>query len=145
MPSGGSSASAAGTELDSVFTKDSYIPLFDGQPSSYQEWRKRIHIYHMKMTMQKRGAESVLNLIGSLQGNAWRIVEGFDLTKVNEATAFDKVVGLLDAAFKYDTRVRLPQDFDGYFSMSRKPGTSLLTYVTEHDEKLRKIEEHGVK
>ena len=40
----------------------------------------------------------------------------------------------------------LPQDFDGYFShLSRKPGETLLSFVTEHDEKLRKIEEHGIK
>ena len=138
-----STASAA--TIDSQFTKDSYIPVFDGQPGSYQEWRKRIHIYHLKMKLQKRATESVLNLIGSLQGNAWKLVEGYDLTKVEDDQAFDKVISMLDTAFQYDTRVRMPQDFDACFNLSRRPGTSLLSFVTEHDEKLRKITDHGIK
>ena len=123
---------------NSNFTKDSFIPLFDGQPSSYQEWRKRISIYHLKMKMHKRQAEAVLNLIGSLHGTAWKLVESFDLTKVDKEGAFDDVLKLLDAAFKYDNH--------GYFShLGRRPGETLLSFVTEHDEKLRKIEEHGIK
>ena len=97
------------------------------------------------MKIQKRATESVLNLIGSLQGNAWKLVEGYDLTKVEDDQAFDKVISMLDTAFQYDTRVRMPQDFDAYFNLSRRPGTSLLSFVTEHDEKLRKITEHGIK
>ena len=44
--------------------------------------RKRINIYHVKMKLQKRTGGSVLNPIGSLQGAAWQIVEGFDLKNV---------------------------------------------------------------
>ena len=97
------------------------------------------------MKLQKRTAESVLNLIGSLQGSAWKLVEGFDLTKVEDDQSFEKVISTLDTAFQYDARVRMPQDFDAYFNLSRRPGTSLLSFVTEHDEKLRKITEHGIK
>ena len=39
----------------------------------------------------------------------------------------------------------MPQDFDNYFNLNRKPGTSLLSYCTEHDEKYRKVAEHGIK
>ena len=131
--------------LDGTSLKDSYIPVFDGQPSSYQEWRKRIGIYHLKMKLQKRTAESILNIIGSLQGTAWKLVEGFDLDKIDKEGTFDDLMKLLDNAFRYDSRVRLPQDFDAYFShLSRKPGETLLSYVTEHDEKLRKVQEHGI-
>ena len=76
--------------------------MFDGSPSSYQEWRKRIHIYHLKMKLQKRAVESVLNIIGSLQGTAWKLVESFDVTKIDEASSFDAVIALLDGAFQYD-------------------------------------------
>jgi hypothetical protein len=107
---------------DGTSLKDSYIPVFDGQPSSYQEWRKRIGIYHLKMKLQKRTAESILNIIGSLQGTAWKLVEGFDLDKIDKEGTFDDLMKLLDNAFRYDSRVRLPQDFDAYFShLSRKP------------------------
>ena len=82
---------------DGTSLKDSYIPVFDGQPSSYQEWRKRIGIYHLKMKLQKRTAESILNIIGSLQGTAWKLVEGFDLDKIDKEGTFDDLMKLLDA------------------------------------------------
>ena len=133
-------------QFDNTSTKDSFIPLFDGQPSSYQEWRKRIKIYQMKMAIQKRQAEAVLNLIGSLQGTAWKIVESFDLSRADKDGAFEEILKLLDAGFQYDDRVQLPQDFENFFSSSgRRPGQTLLSYVTDFDEKLRKIEHHGVK
>ena len=81
--------------LDSNFTKDSFIPMCDGSPSSYQEWRKRIHIYHLKMKLQKRAGESVLNIIGSLQGTSWKLVESFDVTKLGESMSFDSVIAFV--------------------------------------------------
>ena len=144
-PTTSSASTAAAPSLETNYTKDSYIPIFDGNPSSYQEWRKRIHIYHLKMKLQKRAIESVLNIIGSMQGTAWKLLESFDVTKLDEEKSFDMVIEVLDSAFQYDARVRLPVDFDNYFGLSRKPGTTLLSYVTDHDEKYRKVNEHGVK
>ena len=96
------------------------------------------------MNIQKRSAGSILNIIGSLQGTAWRLVENSDLSKIDGDTAFDNL--MLDNAFQCDARVRLPQDFDGYLShLSWKPGETLLSFITNHDEKLRKVEEHGTK
>ena len=152
-------SSTSSSTLDTNFTKDSYIPVFDVNPSSYQEWRKRISIYHLKMKLQKRSVETVLNPIGSLQGTAWKLVESFDVTKIDEQESFDDVsfffpphlftaMGLssiLDAASKYDARVRMPQDFDAHFNFSRRRGSTLLHFVTEHDEMLRKLAKHGVK
>ena len=86
--------------LDGTSLKDSYIPVFDGQPSSYQEWKKRIGIYHLKMKLQKRTAESILSIIGSLQGTAWKLVEGFDLDKIDKEGTFDDLMKLLDNAFR---------------------------------------------
>ena len=100
-----------------------FIPMFDGQPQSHQELRKRISIYHLKIKNQKRSAESILNIIGSLQGTAWRLVENYDLSKIDGDTAIHDLMKTLDKAFQYDARVCLPQDFDGYFShLSQKPG-----------------------
>ena len=56
-------------------TKDNYVPLFSGAPSDYREWRKRITLYMTKMKLLKREAEGVLNLISSLSGTAWKVVE----------------------------------------------------------------------
>ena len=137
---------AGTTTLDTTSLRDSFIPQFDGQPQSYREWRKRIAIYHHKMTLQKRSGESLLNLIGSLQGAAWKVVEDYDLKKIEKEGAFDELMGMLDKAFAYDDRVQMPQDFENFFTHNlRKPGSTLLQFCTEFDEKLRRLQAHGVK
>ena len=143
-----STATGSNPTLDTNQTRDSYIPLFSGQHSDYKEWRKRIKIYMMRMTMTKRGHEAILNLIGSLTGVAWKVAEAYDLEDLEKKPAdqhFDKLLKLLDAAFEYDSRVQLPADFDRYFvSLQRKPGQTLLQYVTEHDECLRRLSDHKI-
>ena len=125
-------------------TRDSFIPLFSGQPADYKEWRKRIHIYYRKMGLTKRNGEAVLNIIGSLQGSAWRLVEDFNLDECEKESAFESIIKLLDGHFEYDTRVQLPSDFDGYFGLQRKPGQTLLAYVSDHAELHKKLEKHGI-
>ena len=56
-------------------------------------------IYAKKMEFSKRTQEVVLNLLGLLQGTAWRIVEDFDLNKVNDPEGFENIPKQLDAAF----------------------------------------------
>lgn len=132
-------------DLESPSIKDNYIPLFDGTPGTYREWRKRILIYTRKMQLQKREGEAVLNLLGSLQGSAWRILEDYDLDKAEETGAMSKILDILDKSFRYDDKVELPADFSRYFEqLGRRPGQTLLQFVTEHDECLRRIQKHGV-
>ena len=133
------------TELDTQSLRDSFIPTFDGTTAGYREWRKRIVIYAKKMELSKRTQEAVLNLLGSLQGTAWRVMEDYDLNKANDPQAFDKILSQLDAVFQYDDKVEMPADFTAYFdSAGRRPGQTLLQFVTEHDEKLRRLEKHKV-
>ena len=73
---------SATAPLDQQSTRDSYIPVFDGTPAGYKEWRKRITIYAKKMELTNRKNECVLNVLGSLQGTAWKLVEDFDLENV---------------------------------------------------------------
>jgi len=101
---------AATASLDQQSTRDSYIPIFDGTLAGYKEWRKRITIYAKKMELTNRKNECVLNLLGSLQGTAWKLVEDFDLEKAKEETAFKDILSLLDSAFQYDSKVELPAD-----------------------------------
>ena len=142
MSAGASSATA----LDQQSTRDSYIPVFDGTPANYKEWRKRIIIYAKKMELMNRKGECVLNLLGSLQGTAWKLVEDFDLESVSGDTALKDILALLDAAFQYDSKVEMPADFAAYFeSQGRRSGQSLLQFITDHDDRLRRVEKHGVK
>ena len=143
-----STAGSSNPVLDTNSTRDSFIPLFNGQHSEYKEWRKRIKIYMMRMSMTKRGHEAILNLVGSLTGVAWKVAEAYDLDDVEKKQAdehFNKLLKLLDAAFEYDNRVQLPADFDRYFvHLQRRSGQSLLQYVTEHDECLRRLSDHKI-
>ena len=112
--------------------------------AKYKEWRKRISLYHYKRKLAKRPGESVLNIIGSLTGSAWRLLEDFDIADAEKETAFPDVLKILDKHFQYDDRVQLPSDFDAYFGLSRKQGQTLLNYVTDHDDQLKKLERHGI-
>ena len=124
---------------DSASQRDSWIPTFTGQPSDYKEWRKRIQLYYHKMVLGKRRGEAILSIVGSLTGTAWRLVEDFDVTKAEEESAFDGLLKLLDGHFQYDDRVQLPVDFDNYFSLTRKPNQTLLSFVSDHDEFQHKV------
>ena len=97
--------------LDVQSTKDTYIPLFSGAPQDLikKEWRKRISIYYKKMELTSRKAEAVLNLIGSLQGTAWKLVEDFNLDDAGKDNAWRDLLKKLDSAFQYDARVQLPK------------------------------------
>ena len=144
MNPSGTSASTAGGGLDTTTTRDSFIPIFSGLPADYREWRKRITIYHQKMVISKRPSESILNIIGSMQGVAWKLVEDFPLDKLEDAKTFDALLDILDKSFQYDARVQLPADFDFYFGMHRKVGQSLLEHCTAHDDAVRRLAKHDV-
>lgn len=96
------------------------------------------------MELTNRKVETVLNLIGSLQGTAWKLVEDFNLDDTSQGSAFKDLLKKLDATFQYDSCVHLPNGFDNSFNMSRPAGQALLQHVTTHDELYRKIGEHSV-
>ena len=94
--------------------RDSYAPIFTGQPADYREWRQRIQIYHRKMSLSKRANESALNIVGSFRGVVWRLFEDWSLEKFEQDDSFEKVLEVLDGNFAYDQRVQLPNDFENY-------------------------------
>ena len=136
--------SSAGYQFNEGF----FHPFVQWPAQRDKEWRKRIKIYMMRMSMTKRGHEAILNLVGSLTGVAWKVAEAYDLDDLEKKPAdehFNKLLKLLDAAFEYDSRVQLPADFDRYFvHLQRRSGQSLLQYVTEHDECLRRLSDHKI-
>ena len=125
--------------------RDSYVPLFSGQPADYREWRQRIQLYRRKMLLSKRANESVLNIVGSFKGVVWRLFEDWSLEKLEKDDASDAILQVLDGNFAYDQRAQLPADFEGYFSLlQRLPGQTLLTYVNDHEEAYRRLLQHKV-
>ena len=102
-------------------------------------------IYYRKMSLAKKQREAVLNLLGSLTGTAWKLVEDFDQDTAEDADSFQKLLGMLDMSFQYDAKTELPADFAAYFEyQGRRSGQTILQYITEMDEHFRKLEKHGV-
>ena len=85
--------------------RDSYVPVFTGQPANYREWRQRIQLYHRKMSLTKRANESVLNIVGSFTGVTWRLFQDWGIEELEKENAFKKVIETLDANFSYDAKV----------------------------------------
>ena len=137
-------STAATTSPESPTQRDFYIPVFTGLPADYREWRKRISLYHAKMALSNRRGEAVINLVSSLTGAAWRLLEDFDVATAEKDGTFESILKTLDQHFEYDSRVQLPADFDAYFGLSRKSGQSLMEFVTLHNEHLKRLTKHGV-
>ena len=138
-----SSTSSSKDGTGYVDLRDSYVPVFSGQPADYREWRQRIHLYHRKMTISKRGNESVLNIVGSFTGVTWRLFQEWSIEELEKDGAFERLIKTLDANFAYDSRVQLPADFEQYFNLlNRPPGQTLLLYVADHEEAYRKLQQH---
>ena len=111
--------------MDVTSTKDSYIPLFSGQPSDYKEWRKRLTIYVLKMRMSKREAEGLLNVIGSLSGTAWKLLESFPIEEIEKQGAFDKILKIWTRPLSMTRR-------------SSSPATSIATSVAFNEDPARR-------
>ncbi|CAJ1454178.1 unnamed protein product, partial [Effrenium voratum] len=126
-------------------TRDNFIPLFDGKPSSYKEYRKRIMLYYLKMGISSKKKEATINLLTSLSGPAWRQVEHMVDAVTEKDDGFQDVIHQLDKAFQYDDRVEMPRTFEKFFyHLQRRPEMNLLAYCTEHREHLREIEKHKI-
>eukprot|EP00913_Durusdinium_trenchii_P003467 g3210.t1 len=98
------------------------------------------------MSLSKRQGEAILNLLGSLSGTAWKLCEDFNIDKAEDPEALSQILKILDGSFQYDSNVEMPADFSAYFeNLARKPGQTLLNFVTDHDDRLKQIEKHGVR
>lgn len=95
MSSGSSSlATTAGMEL----LTDSYIPVFSCHPSEHREWRQRTR--STRSWTPRKPTEAVLNLMTSLQGQAWRQIEPMVDELLAKEDAFDLILAELDKMFK---------------------------------------------
>ena len=145
MASNGPAASASAVGSSDV-VRDSFIPLFDGKPSSYREYRQRLVLYYKKMKLNKKPQEATINLMTSLTGMAWRQVEHLSEVAPESEEGFDMVLQALDKAFRYDSRVEMPRSLDRFFyGLFRKADQTLLSYCSDHREALREVEKHRIK
>ena len=95
--------------------KDTYIPIFNNSPGDYKEWRSRINLYRRKLDLQGKSKEAVINLLTSLSGVSWKQVEHNVESFIEDKDGFDKVLAVLDKAFKYDDRVEMPRALEKFF------------------------------
>ena len=73
------------------------------------------------MVIGKRRGEAVINIVSSLTDVVWRLIEDFDVSKVEDIWNFDKIMKLLDQYFQYDDRVTLPLDFKTTLAWTASP------------------------
>ena len=107
--------------------KDTYIPIFNTSPGDYKEWRSRINLYRKKLDLQGKSKEAVINLLTSLSGVSWKQVEHNVETYIEDKDGFDKVLAVLDKAFKYDDRVEMPRALEKFFyTMGRRSDQTLI-------------------
>ena len=139
------SSAAAGLGTGEV-VRDNYIPIFDGRPSSYKEWRKRIVLYQKKMVLAKRPVEGVINLLTSFTGPVWKQVEHLSETASEQEDGFKTILTALDRIYQYDDKVEMPKAFERFFyNISRSNGVTLLAYCSDHREAARELEKYNVK
>ncbi|CAE7831349.1 unnamed protein product, partial [Symbiodinium microadriaticum] len=140
-----SSAATAATANPDV-VRDNYIPLFDGQPSSYKEYRKRVALYYKKMSLASKKTEATINLLTSLSGPVWKQVEHLAETAPDDENGFNIVLQELDRVYQYDSRVEMPKAFERFFyGINRPYGQTLIQYCSDHREAARELERHDVK
>ena len=66
---------------------------------------------------------------------------GLTAREAEDPEALQEILKILDGSFQYDANVEMPADFSSYFEhLVRKPGQTLLNYVTDHDDRLKQIE-----
>ena len=119
------SSSATATSNPDV-VRDNYIPLFDGQPSSYKEYRKRVALYYKKMSLANKKTEAPINLLTSLNRPVWKQVEHLAETAPDDENGFNIVLQELDRVYQYDSRVEMPKAFERFFyGVSRPYGQTL--------------------
>ena len=125
--------------------RDNYIPLFDGKPANYKEWRKRISLYQMKMKLGKKQQEGIINLLTSLTGVVWKQVEHPAEVAPNAEDGFEQILSELEKIYKYDEKVEMPRAFEKFFyGTSRGSGQTLMAYCADHREAARDLLKYGV-
>ena len=143
-PASGSTSS--GSTGSGEVVRDNYIPLFDGKPSSYREWRKRITLYQKKMKIIKKGPEGVINLLTSFSGPVWKQVEHLADFAPEAEDGFEQVLSTLDKIYQYDSKVEMPRAFERFFyQVGRTPGQTLMAYVSDHREAARELLKYDVR
>ena len=121
------------------------MPTFSNRPQDYREWRARIHLYYKKMQLQKKPVEGIINILTTMTGTAWKQLEPQADALSEDKEGFSKLIAVLDRTFKYDDRVEQPRAFEKFFySLSRRPDQTLMSYCADHREALREVQKHNI-
>ncbi|CAE7846298.1 TY5A [Symbiodinium microadriaticum] len=126
--------------------RDNYIPIFDGQPASFREYRMRVNLYYKKMALTNKKTEATISLLTSLAGPVWKQVEHLADSAPDQEDGFEAILKELDRVYQYDARVEMPKAFEKFlYGLSRPAGQTLIHYCSSHREAARELEKHDVK
>ena len=121
------------------------IPEFSGRSNDYKEYRKRVLLYERKMDLAGRKSETAFNIMSSLKNRAWDVCEDLAMDVLESDRAMKEILQRLDAVFKYDAIIELPQDFENFFiQMQRKRNETMQEYTANFERQLRRLAAYEV-
>ena len=134
------------TGLDAGLTK----AMPDGAKISsenYRTFRRRFQIF--QTMCRRRGADTVaegaLALLASFEGDLFDKLEAITLEKLEQPTAFDEILKILDMHFQYAIEVKQPEKIEKFIQNFRRlKGEHLNQYLLRHQQEVRTLREHEV-
>ena len=133
--------------LAAAACRTSGVPAFDGSHSLYAEYRKRAKLYNMRCKLEGKEKLVAVMLISNLTGRAWDACSELleDSNKLESDTAFDILIALLDARFKFDERTELPTAFENYFYKGGRRGKeNFFDFIARTRELEREVTRHKI-
>ena len=142
MAANGPSASASVVGSSEV-VRDSFIPLFDGKPTSYREYPQRLVLHYKKMKLNKRPIEVTINLLTSLTGTAWRQVQHLAESASETEDGFQQVLDALDKASStmivWRCRGLWTSSFTVFIVVLTRPSLPTAEIIVKHFAKFRNM------
>ena len=120
------------------------IPSFDGTPSKWKEFERRVNFFIAKCLIEKKGEQAGLLITTGLTGAAWDVVKDLSPQDLSKPNAHAEVVRLLKQRFERNVMSEISDDIDKFFTFSRKPGEILFDYIRRFYDVTKKIGEHAI-
>jgi hypothetical protein len=108
------------------------VPTFNNRLEDYKEFRKRCLLYKSRMKLEGKIKQVGLAILGHLTRIAWTACERLadNPDGLEDETALDEILLILDARFQYEKITDLPDTFEEYFYKgNRKPRETMFEYI----------------
>lgn len=131
------------TTGDTVFAERRVRTMFCWHLTNYKDYRRRAKLFLAGRRMEDKAKDILVLLMTGLPGLAWDCFESIDENNLEKYEELGQFFSTMDARFKYDHRVELPNRFEDIFMKCWRPRDMIpLAYVTESERRFRQLEEY---